>query len=338
MDTMLPNGPLQVVFSFDTTGSMSGAIAEVRGRISDMLQRLQSDIPGVTTAVVAHGDYCDADSLYLTKHIDFSNNLPELVDFVNNVSTTGGGDTPEAYEVMLRLVRRTLGWQTGSQRVLVVIGDAYPHPPNDKQNKEHIDWEEETTLLAGMGVRIYGVQVNSDKTSTNFFRTMANITGGQHLKLSEFSTLCDAIMAICYREKGAEFLQNWEAEVRARDGRKSLHSDLDGVFGTLRRADSNASATDIAKVIFTKATPVKATTGVKKANSRARKMSHKVGKTASKPSKKPRAKSFASKSNSSPTFQRQTISQDSDSSKRRLLVKKVSYNYYRRRQNVFNAR
>lgn len=57
------------------------------------------------------------------------------------------------------------------------------------------------------GVRIYGVQVNSDKTSTNFFRTMANITGGQHLKLSEFSTLCDVIMAICYREKGAEFLQ-----------------------------------------------------------------------------------------------------------------------------------
>jgi hypothetical protein len=35
---------------------------------------------------------------------------------------------------------------------------------------------------------------------------MAEMTDGQHLKLSEFSTLCDTIMAICYREKGAEFL------------------------------------------------------------------------------------------------------------------------------------
>ena len=43
--------------------------------------------------------------------------------------------------------------------------------------------------------------------STKFFRTMTQMTEGQHLKLSQFGTLCDVIMAICYREKGAEFLQ-----------------------------------------------------------------------------------------------------------------------------------
>ena len=80
-----PGGPLQVAFSFDTTGSMSSALGEVRGRLSAMLQRLQADIPGVTTAVVAHGDYCDAGKPYLTKHMDFSDNLPDLVEFVNKV-------------------------------------------------------------------------------------------------------------------------------------------------------------------------------------------------------------------------------------------------------------
>ena len=149
MSAMSPNGPLQVVFSFDTTGSMKNALAEVRGRLSDMLQRLQTDIPGVTTAVVAHGDYCDA-STYITKHIDFTNNLPELVNFVNNVKTTCGGDEPEAYEVMLRLVRRDLKWSPGSQRVLVVIGDAYPHPAEDLQNKDKIDWKKEARLLQEM--------------------------------------------------------------------------------------------------------------------------------------------------------------------------------------------
>ena len=149
MSAMPPNGPLEVVFSFDTTGSMSSALGEVRGRLSDMLQRLQTDIPAVSTAVVAHGDYCDA-SVYITKHIDFTDNLPELVRFVNNVETTCGGDEPEAYEVMLRLVRRDLKWSPGSQRVLVVIGDAYPHHADDRQNKDKIDWKKETRLLKKM--------------------------------------------------------------------------------------------------------------------------------------------------------------------------------------------
>lgn len=252
---MLPNGPLQVVFSFDTTGSMSAALTEVRGRLSAMLQRLQADIPGVTTAVVAHGDYCDKKSTYITKHVNFMDDLPKLVNFVQNVGTTGGGDTPEAYEVMLRLIRKDLTWTSGSQRVLVVIGDAYPHPPTDKQNKDKIDWKKETQLLADMGVRIYGVQVNDDTQSTEFFKTMADMTGGQHLKLYEFNTLCDVIMAICYREKGGEFLQNYEAEVRARVGRKVLHRDLEGVFGTLRRADSKASTCSVPRTPSPSKTP-----------------------------------------------------------------------------------
>ena len=35
---------------------------------------------------------------------------------------------------------------------------------------------------------------------------MTEATEGQHLKLSQFGTLCDVIMAICYREKGVEYL------------------------------------------------------------------------------------------------------------------------------------
>ena len=62
----LPNGPMEIVFSFDTTGSMCSCLDEVRGRVQDMVQRLQSDIPGIRIAIFAHGDYCDA-SRYITK-------------------------------------------------------------------------------------------------------------------------------------------------------------------------------------------------------------------------------------------------------------------------------
>ena len=44
-------------------------------------------------------------------------------------------------------VRTELSWRDGSQRALVMIGDAVPHPANDSQNYLHIDWKEECEYL-----------------------------------------------------------------------------------------------------------------------------------------------------------------------------------------------
>jgi hypothetical protein len=74
---------------------------QVRHRLSDMLKVLHSNMRGsvFTTAIIAHGDYCDRDSTYITKHIDFCSDIDKLVEFVNSVEDTHGGDAPEAYEV-----------------------------------------------------------------------------------------------------------------------------------------------------------------------------------------------------------------------------------------------
>jgi hypothetical protein len=66
------------------------------------------------------------------------------------VTDTGGGDIPEAYEVMLRVVRTKLSWAQDSTKVLMVIGDAYPHPPDFPKNVDSIDWKEEAKLLKDM--------------------------------------------------------------------------------------------------------------------------------------------------------------------------------------------
>lgn len=137
----------QVTISFDTTGSMSAALDEVRTRIAEMIRMLKKDIPGITLSVIAHGDYCDSD-IYVTKHVDFSDDEDKLVDFVKNVEQTGGGDNPECYELVLRLVRTKLSWRRLAQKILIVIGDSYPHPPSYPQNKDRIDWREEARLLA----------------------------------------------------------------------------------------------------------------------------------------------------------------------------------------------
>lgn len=228
-----PGGPIDVVFSFDTTGSMYSWLEEIRGRIQDMIQCLQADIPGIRIAVMAHGDYCDTNT-YVTKWIDFTNDIVKLCDFIQNVERTGGGDAPECYELVLRQVRTELSWSTGSRRVLVLIGDDNPHQPHEACNKDKINWQDETKELALMGVTIYGVQCGRNNADL-FYKTISVATGGKHLRLEDFGSLFHTLMAVCYREShDTAMLNNYEKEVRATCGSKGLALDINAIFTSLR--------------------------------------------------------------------------------------------------------
>jgi hypothetical protein len=50
---------VEIVFSFDTTGSMSSCLGEVRKKVSETCARLMKDIPKIRIGIIAHGDYGD---------------------------------------------------------------------------------------------------------------------------------------------------------------------------------------------------------------------------------------------------------------------------------------
>lgn len=55
---MLPS-PIDVCFSFDSTGSMVACIAQVRRVVQDVTRQLFSQVPNLHVGIMAHGDYCD---------------------------------------------------------------------------------------------------------------------------------------------------------------------------------------------------------------------------------------------------------------------------------------
>src|SRR5947207_2017115 len=177
-----------VVFSFDTTGSMSACLREVRKKIKETIDRLFNSIPGIRIGLVAHGDYCDEKSTYLMKYVDLTSNKQSLIDFVNNTGDTSGGDAPEAYEYVLNKVQ-DLSWNADAMRSLVMIGDAYPH---DK-NPYNLDWRNEVKELNKMNINIYSVQALSRGHGQpyTFFKQMANMTNGYHLFLDQFVYIQD---------------------------------------------------------------------------------------------------------------------------------------------------
>jgi len=244
---MSRNENIEVVFSFDTTGSMYPCLTQVRRTLKENVERLFREIPNIRIGVIAHGDYCDARSSYVTKHFDLSSNVRDICRFVDSVGDTGGGDSPECYELVLYEARTQMSWTSGKAKVLALIGDDVPHGPEYRENTKKIDWRNELGLLLEAGINVYGVQALNRRHATNFYEEIARKTGGFHLNLDQFSHVTDMVMAICYRQAGTEQLQNFEQEL-IRERR--MNRSMDRMFSTLlNRAPSRTFAsTDLTAV------------------------------------------------------------------------------------------
>lgn len=219
-----------IVFSFDTTGSMSTCINLVRKSIKELTERLFNEIPEIKIGIVAHGDYCDEGSTYLMKYMDLTTDKKKLVEFVEKVENTSGGDYPEAYEYVLKKVQ-DLSWTSTTVRSLVIIGDAPPHEKN--KNPHKIDWREEVDELHKMGINIYSVQAlySGKGESYTFYKQMATKTNGYHLFLDQFSYISNIMMALCYKQISDDRVIEYEQEISKSE--YGLTKSMRNMFDTL---------------------------------------------------------------------------------------------------------
>ncbi len=224
-----------LLLSFDTTGSMYPCLTQVRRNVNDLIRRLFSEVPDIRIGVIAHGDYCDGDRI-ITRH-ELSTNQRTLCDFVRTVPATGGGDAPEAYEVVLHRARE-FNWADGRSKSLVMIGDEVPHPATDRQNRDRLDWRAEAQALGTDGVRIYGVQCLNRRHATSFYQTISSITHGFHLSLDQFSDIEQLLLAVGYQQVSEERLETFEQEVI---NSRRMNRALDRIFATLRGRSVSAS-------------------------------------------------------------------------------------------------
>jgi len=72
-----------------------------------------------------------------------------------------------------------MNWTPGSNRTLVMIGDAVPHEPEEAvaqmrqykiSNPHSIDWRVEADNLWKMGVKVYAVQCSTNTNASFFYK------------------------------------------------------------------------------------------------------------------------------------------------------------------------
>jgi hypothetical protein len=225
---------IDVVITFDTTGSMYPCLTQVRRSVKETVEQLFEDIDDLRIAIIAHGDYCDSGHPYVTKHLNFSRDVDRITKFITNVEPTHGGDAPECYELVLNEARTELDWKSGRNKVIVLIGDDVPHGPEERQNYKKINWRNELGLLLEAGIKIYGVHCMPGirRHSKPFYEEIAKKTGGFYLTLDQFSNITDLIMGICYKQDSdnafVEFVKKVEKKGR-------LTKDLSTSFKTMAK-------------------------------------------------------------------------------------------------------
>lgn len=191
---------LDILISFDSTGSMYPALSEVRRRVSDFIDTLFDSHDDLHMGILAHGDYIDYDRPYLTKHVDLTNNKETLKHFVNTVERTNGGDSDEAYELVLHEAQY-MSWRKNAKKVFILIGDAEPHEPRYRHGRftVHYKWEDKAYELKKADITVYPVQALA-YSDGRMYKYLSRLFNTPHLKLDQFSQITQLLTAISYKQ------------------------------------------------------------------------------------------------------------------------------------------
>ena len=219
-----------VVFSFDTTGSMRSVIDNVRQNLKTTIEKLFEEVPGIRIGLIAHGDYCDYPRMMWK--ISPTKDVEALKEFIIDNKNSSGGDAPECYEYVLH-VANGLDWKA-DVRVLVVIGDESPHEKGYCMPRKipgftsslHIDWKEEATKLKEKNVTIFSCHAlpDNNRQSIPFYTTIATMTKGIYLKLDEFADFQHYMVTICL--KASDDAEALELIKRRQDELEKMLQDM----------------------------------------------------------------------------------------------------------------
>lgn len=123
---------IDILFLSDTTGSMSGAINDVRNNAASIMNTVRASRPDTQFGAAEYKDFnCDVNPFLLDA--PNSSDLTATQTGVDKWVADGGCDTPEAQINALYTIATdpSIGFRTDSMRFVVWFGDASGHDPSN---------------------------------------------------------------------------------------------------------------------------------------------------------------------------------------------------------------
>lgn len=190
---------LNAIFAFDTTGSMIRFIESTRDKMDYLASGLLS-LLDMEIQIIGVGDHTDGRNL-MQIH-PFERDPAKLKAAIESLSPTDGGDTPEAFECLFRVLG-SVHYPTPT--VLVLVTDSIPHDMDDYEGDDDgcplgTDWLTEIEELKKKLKKIYLV---SCATDPHILALQRSVVGANALiQIEDVRRLVNLVMALCMSEAG----------------------------------------------------------------------------------------------------------------------------------------
>merc|ERR1712137_494532 len=216
---------LDLVFTFDCTGSMGSYIQSAKQNMELIARRL-SDTEGydLRFGLVAYRDHPPQDQTFVTKAFPFSSSVAEMQAHLRTLSAQGGGDGPEAVAAALHTTLN-MDWREDATKICILIADAPPHGLGESGDgfpdggPDGIDPLVVLDQMSRSGICIYSVgcqpALSNYKFAVDFFVGAATRTNGQAVSLGSAASLADVILGGAIEEMDLQQLaQEMAADVQ----------------------------------------------------------------------------------------------------------------------------
>jgi uncharacterized repeat protein (TIGR01451 family) len=180
-----------IFFLADTTGSMGGAIGNVRANAASVMSQVLAAQPDAQFGVGEYKDVGDTFIYRLNQAITASTAAAQTG--INAWAAGGGGDEPEAQIFGLQQVATSpaTGFRSGSSRIVVWFGDAPGHDPSNGATEASA-----IAALQAAGVRVIAISTGANRLDLFGQATrITNATGGSFLPGASDSQVAAAILA-----------------------------------------------------------------------------------------------------------------------------------------------
>lgn len=204
-------GHTDVMFVFDTSGSMGSALEEAKAEIQEVMANISATLPNVDYGLAEVRDY--GGSSYDEEEpeiepwkldVPLTSDTASVSDAISGLSAMGGGDGPEAYGRALweTDTNPEVGWRPEASHVIVLVADNVPHDNEVNEGIPEADWAEPSPWDTGEELPgTWGIPgtVWSAGDNLDFQSVLAQLKrDGKPLEM------------VSYHDTGANYLAYWE--------------------------------------------------------------------------------------------------------------------------------
>lgn len=163
---------VDIMFVFDTTGSMGSAIANAKASATAVLNSLAATYnSGGGSLASGVGQYNDPGFSVLS---NLTTTVATTQASIDTLSASGGGDYAELGYAGIRLASNTATWRPGSNRFIIALGDA-----GFKTGPDALDTQAGTAAsLAANGVKLFGLDFCASSFTCDDAPTFASSVTG----------------------------------------------------------------------------------------------------------------------------------------------------------------